>query len=414
MKGTIPHPLRMFMILILVTLATCAIPVAGTEWNTISTAGAGDIYLDVGDDDSRWNTSVLINNVSSEYPGICWGSRIFAAATGPGDVFYLAYYDLNRQTLVLVRVDKGKTTAENVVSSARSCGISLEINPVTGTPAVSYRARDSTPIFAHKQNGSWAFEVVDWDISEGYSTSLAFDRNGTPHLAYDDGSSFSNLMYGTRNPDGTWTKEIADRGIGGHLGNAGKNPQLRITGTGAYIAHGDGFIYESQRFSWKPAGKNWTSVTVDRGWGETGPSAITGLTGVFPTFTMGPDGIATLIYYDALNQTLMKARGPHANDSFNTSVLMSADGKEMDGWYPVLASKGSSGSGLTGGHLVFVSGRKEALSYAEISADPALVPTREIVDYNAATCTVTSDSAGKPHIFYLDSMFGRIKHAWLV
>lgn len=414
MKSTIPHHLRMVMILILVTLALFAIPVAGTEWNTISTAEARDRNPDVNNDDSRWNTSVLINNVSSGYPGICWGSRIFAAATGQGDVFYLAYYDIHRQSLVLVRVDKGKTTAEKVVSSARSCGISLEINPVTGTPAVSYRARDSTPIFAYKQNGSWAFEVVDGEITEGYSTSLAFDTTGTPHLAYDDGTSFSNLMYGTRNPDGTWTTEIADHGIGGHLGNAGKNPQLRITGTGAYIAHGDGFIYESQRFSWKPAGKNWTSVTVDRGWGETGPSAITGLTGVFPTFTMGPDGIATLIYYDALNQTLMMARGPLANDSFRTSVLMSADGKEMDGWYPVLASKDSSGSGLTGGHLVFVGGRKEALSYAEIGADPTIPPPREIVDYGAATSTVISDSAGKPHIFYLDEHFGRIKHAWLV
>ena len=212
-------------------------------------------------------------------------------------------------------------------------------------------------------------------------------RTGTPHLAYDDGSSFSSLMYGTRNPDGTWTKEIADRGIGGHLGNAGKNPQLRITDAGVYIAHGDGFLYSSQRFTWKTAGKNWTSVTVDRGWGETGTSAMTGLPGVFPTFTMGPDGTATLIYEDALNQTLMMARGPLANDSFETSVLMSADGKEMDGWYPVLVSKDSSGSGLTGGHLVFVSNRNLALGYAEIGADPTIPPTREIVDYGAATST---------------------------
>ena len=96
---------------------------------------------------------------------------------------------------------------------------------------------------------------MDSDISEGYSTSLAFDRNGTPHLAYDDGTSFSNLMYGTRNPNGTWTTEIADHGIGGHLGNAGKNPQLRITGSGVYIAHGDGFIYESLRFPGNRPGK---------------------------------------------------------------------------------------------------------------------------------------------------------------
>lgn len=402
------------MTLFLVTLALCAIPVAGTGWNTISTAGAGDSNPDAGDDDSRWNTSVLIKNVSPSYPGTCWGTRVFAAATGPGNVFYLTYYDLNRHALILARVDKGKAATEQVVSSARSCGVSLDINPVTGTPAIGYRARDSMPIFAHKQNGSWAFEVVDWEVTEGYSTSLAFDGTGTPHLAYDDGSSFSNLMYGTRNPDGTWTKEIADRGIGGHLGNAGKNPQLRITDAGIYIAHGDGFIYSSQRFTWKPAGKNWTSVTVDRGWGDTGTSSITGLTGVFPTLTMGPDGIATLIYEDALNQTLMKARGPLANDSFETSVLMSADGKEMDGWYPVLVSRDSSGSGLSGGHLVFAGNRNSALTYAEISADPTVLPKVEKIDYHAATCTVTSDSAGNPHIFYLDSLFGRIKHAWLV
>ncbi|MDP3563447.1 MAG: hypothetical protein Q8R70_03045 [Methanoregula sp.] len=390
---------------------------SGTESNTIITAENEDIDLGVGDEQARWNTEALVNNVSSYYPGTCWGTRVFAAATGPGDVFYLTYFDLNHYALILVRVDHGKITAERVDPEglhARSCGVSMDINPVTGTPAVSYRARDSTPIFAYKQNGIWTTEVVDPDISEGHSTSLVYDRTGTPHLAYDDGSSFANLMYATRNPDGTWTREIADRGIGYHLGNAGKNPQLRITDSGVYIAHGDGFLYSSQRFTRKLTGENWTSVTVDRGWGETGTSSITGLTGVFPTFTMGPNGIATIIYEDALNQTLMMARGPLANDSFKTSVLRSADGIDMDGLYPALVSKDSTG--LTGGHLVFTSSCNSALTYVDISPDPAILPTRERVDVHAFTSTVTSDSAGKPHIFYLDSMFatfGRIKHAWL-
>ena len=412
MKRTILHTLKILMIFFLGTLTLCAIPVAGTDILTISTAADDDPDLGVGDEPTHWNTKVLVNNVSSYYPGACWGTRVFAAATGPGDVFYLAYYDLNRNALVLARVDNGEATAEKVVSSARSCGVSLDINPVTGAPAVSYRARDSTPIFAYKQNDIWTTEVVDPDVSEGYSTSLAFDRTGIPHLAYDDGSSFANLMYATRNPDGTWTTEIADHGIGYHLGNAGKNPQLRITDSGVYIAHGDGFIYAPQRFSWKPAGANWTSVTVDRGWGETGTSSITGLTGVFPTFTMGPDGIATIIYEDALNQTLMKARGPLADDSFKTSVLRNADGRYMDGWFPALVSKDSTG--LTGGHLVYMSSRNSAVTYVDISPDPDILPTRETVDFHAATCTVTSDSAGKPHLFYLDSMFGRIKYAWRV
>jgi len=301
-----------------------------------------------------------------------------------------------------------------VVSSARSCGISLDINPVTGAPAVSYRARDSTPVFAYKQDGVWTYENVDPDITKGYSTSLAFDRAGTPHLAYDDGTSFSNLMYGTRNPNGTWTKEIADHGIGYHLGDAGKNPQLKITDAGVYVAHGDGSIFRSQRFSWKPNGNDWKSATVDRGWGGTNATDITGVTGVFPSFTMGPDGIATIIYYDPINETLMKARGPLDNDSFKTSVLSGADGVKIDGWYSTYLSKDSSGSGLTGGHLVFSLGRYDTLAYAEISADPDVPPSREIVDYNAATCTVTSDSSGKPHIFYLDPLFGQLKYAWLV
>jgi len=419
MKSTIPRTLRMLVALLLVTLALFAIPVAGTEGNTISTAEDGDIDLGVGDDQSRWNTKVLVNNVSSYYPGACWGTRILAAATGPGDVFYLAYYDLNRNTLVLARVDNGTATAEKVVSSARSCGVSLDINPVTGTPAVSYRARNSIPIFAYKQDGVWIKEVVDADVTEGYSTSLAFDRTGTPHLAYDDGTSFSNLMYATRDTNGTWTTEIADHGIGYHLGNAGKNPQLRITDAGVYIAHGDGFLYESQRFSWKPNGENWTSVTVDRGWGETGASAITGLTGVFPSFTMGPDRIATIIYYDALNQTLMKARGPLANDVFTTSVFTGADGKKIDGMFPVLVNKDSAGGGLSGGHLAYVGYDdggygKPMLMYSEISADPTIPPTMEIVDYYPTVSTVTSDSAGKPHIFYLDSKHRQLKYAWLV
>ena len=203
MKDILSHSLRTAVALILVTLALFAIPVAGAGWNIVSTeAEDNTINPDAGSDNSRWNTKALVNNVSSDYPGICWGSRIFAAATGPGDVFYLAYYDINRHALVLVRTDKEATTAEKVAISGRSCGVSMAINPVTGAPVVSYRARNSVPYFAHKQNEVWISEVVDFNITEGYSTSLAFDRTGTPHLAYDDGTSFSNLMYGTRNPDG--------------------------------------------------------------------------------------------------------------------------------------------------------------------------------------------------------------------
>ncbi len=159
-------------------------------------------------------------------------------------------------------------------------------------------------------------------------------------------------------------------------------------------------------------------MTVDRGWGETRLSAISGLTGAYPTFTMGQDGVATIIYYDPLNKTLMKARGPLANDSFKTSVLAGANGKEMDGWYPVLVDKDSSGGALTGKHLVYV-GHEEGgnqrlmLVYSEISADPTIPPTREIIDYFPSTSTVTSDSAGKPHIFYLDAKLSKLKHAWL-
>lgn len=412
MKRTLWKLLNFSVTLVLVTLALIAIPVAGTELNTLATADTEDIDLGVGDD-SRWNTKVLVYNVSEDYPQACYGSRVFDAATGPGDVFYLVYYDINRNALLLVRVDKEKVTAEKVVSSARFCGVSVDVNPVNGAPAVSYRAKNSTPFVAYKKDGVWTPEIVDTNITEGYSTSLAFDRTGTPHIAYDDGTSFSNLMYGKRNPDGIWTTEIADRGIGGRLGDAGKNPKLRVTDTGTYIAHGDGFIYESLRFSYKPSGKDWTSVTVDRGWGETGASSITGLTGLFPTFAMGPDGIATIIYEDAINQTLMKARGPLANNSFKTSVLMNAEGRELDGWYPVLVNKGSAGSGFTSGHLVFISPRTSTLWYAEINADSTLLPRVEKIDYHISTSTVTSDSAGKPHVFYLDPLSGRIKYAWL-
>lgn len=420
MKRTVPHFLRMVMTLLLVTLALCAIPVVGMEENILTTA-ADDTAIDpgAGDDHSRWNTTVLTNNVYFDYPGFCWGTRILASATGPGDVQYLAYYDTHRKGLLLVREENGKTTAEEVVSSEHTCGVSLDIDPVTGAPAVSYRVWGGTLIFAYKKDNTWTYETVDPHIAEGYSASLAFDKAGTPHVAYDHGTSFSNLMYGTRNPNGTWTREIADHGIGYHLGDAGKNPQLKITDAGVYVAHGDGFLFESQRFSWKPTGSDWKSMTVDRGWGGTNATDITGLTGVFPTFTMGPDGIATIIYYDAMNQTLMKARGPLDNDLFQTSVLTGADGKKIDGMFPVLVNKDSAGGGLTGGHLAYVSYDdggygKPMLMYSEISADPTIPPTREIVDYYPTVSTVTSDSAGKPHIFYLDSKHRQLKYARLV
>jgi hypothetical protein len=386
----------------------------------------------IDDVNSRWNTAVLIRNVSSryliDYPRLDnWGApRIFATATGLGDVMYLAYYDMDRHSLMLARVDHGMTTVEKVDSSARPGGISLDVNPVTGTPAISYRALGvhhralGTPIYAYPQDNVWKFEIVDADASHGEFTSLAFDGTGTPHIAYDDGISYSNLMYGTRNLDGTWTTEIADRGVGGHLGDAGKNPDLKITDAGVYIAHSDGSGYRSQRFTWKLTGGKWKSVTVDRGWGRTDNGAILGSTGVDSTVAIGPDGVATLVYRDARVHTLMKARGPLANNSFETAVLANANRVVNDNRCPVLVSKGKPSSGLTGGHLVFIrvgedicGGEDFALSYMDIGADPNMLPKIEVIDHHAVACTVTSDSAGKPHIFYLDKYLNCIKHAWL-
>jgi hypothetical protein len=412
MKRTFLPALKILVTLTLISLALCAIPAAGAEEDTVFLETGNENDLDPGGEESRWNATLFVRNVSSDYPTPCSRSRAFAAATAPGDVFYLTYYDFTRHGLVLARSEKGKDTGEIVVKSARACGVSLAINPITGKPAVSYRLMNSTPIFSYKKNGRWIQEFVDYEISEGDSTSLVFDQAGTPHIAYDHGSSFSNLMYATRNPNGIWTTEIADHGIGYHLGDAGKNPQLRITDTGVYIAHGDGFIHTSLRFTWRPAGGNWTSVTVDRGWGETGTRSIAGITGGFPTFTLGPDGVATIMYTDALNKTLMRARGPLANNSFKTSVFPGANGTEMNGWFPVLVNNDSSGRNTGSGHLVFVNHGNQAVTYAEIGPDPAILPTFEEVGFNATTCTVTSDSAGKPHIFYLDEMLSQIRHVW--
>ena len=132
--GTFPHSFRIFMTLFLVTLALCAIPVAGTGWNTLSTAGRDSNPETAGDHDSRWNTSIRINNVSPSYPGSLLGNPRIRRCHGTGRYFLLTYYDLNREALILARVDKGKAATEKVVSSARSCGVSLDINPVTGTP----------------------------------------------------------------------------------------------------------------------------------------------------------------------------------------------------------------------------------------------------------------------------------------
>ena len=56
------------MTLLVVTLAICAIPVAGMEENILTTA-ADDPAIDpgAGDEHSRWNTKVLTANVERAY-----------------------------------------------------------------------------------------------------------------------------------------------------------------------------------------------------------------------------------------------------------------------------------------------------------------------------------------------------------
>jgi hypothetical protein len=132
--------------------------------------------------------------------------------------------------------------------------ISVAINPVTGTPAVSYLDQTGVDALGYAWyvgsggnctgNPAWNCTKIDMDGTywPGYESKLAFDASGTPVIAYITGAfdadnprlklaRYVGPGLGDCNTDSNWTCEVVDSSLGSY----GGQPSLALTSNGKAV-----------------------------------------------------------------------------------------------------------------------------------------------------------------------------------
>jgi hypothetical protein len=135
-----------------------------------------------------------------------------------------------------------------------------------GRPGIAYYdATSSTLKFAHWNGASWEKQVVDdsvglWDAADRIYSSLAFDHNDSPAIAYyAEGAGSARLNYARWNGD-SWDVETVDSRVGAALGLF---PSLGYDSSGnpaiSYYDPVQGLKYACR------SGDAWSIAVVDSG-----------------------------------------------------------------------------------------------------------------------------------------------------
>jgi len=363
--------------------------------------------------DPHWENTTLINNVYLPSPDSGMDARYIALGIGPDGTRHMSYFDNAKGEVIYARVRDGVATAEKVAIAAGTYTTSIAVDPVNNTPAITFGNSDHELKYAYPSGTTWSVETVDSGRNLGEYSSLAFDRNGTPNIAYNDGWHYANLKFATRSADGSWSNEVVDNGIYGKIGNTGYCPQLRITDTGAFIAYRDGRTsLGTLRYASRKNGESWEIVSVDAGDSWAGSSL--GNTGYYPAFTFDQQGVPEFYYYDQHYEYLKRAVGPLIDKTFGNYDVV-RDGGHVKGLFASVANKGKFGQDLDFRHLVFYDDDSGNLVYYPSDSNLAHNATFQTVDTGAGKyCAVASDPAGFASIVYYDETNHAIKLAWQV
>ena len=205
-----------------------------------------------------WQVSTVSENISY-YP-------FASVAYGPDSVPHVAYRKNTTRTIMHAWRSGSTWDSETVGPSAGTFTTSVAIGP-GGKPALSYGdgLYFGNMMFAGKNGSSWESTVVARGsmADAGQFSSLAFDRQGIPHITYNDGQVLASLYYATRNPaTGTWEFSLIDDD-GAYTGDAGYSSSLKIDASGhphvAYISDNPWGL----RYATLQDGTNWTITKLD-------------------------------------------------------------------------------------------------------------------------------------------------------
>lgn len=135
------------------------------------------------------------------------------------NVLHIAYSDPSENLIKHAWLQGSTWVTEVVGPSAGTKSLSLAFDN-EGSPWISYGDGVSfgNLMVAKKTGTAWTSSTVtrgSWGVAgnAGAYSSLAFDRQGNPHIAYTDGSAFANLFYARLNRSiDAWNAERVDTG----------------------------------------------------------------------------------------------------------------------------------------------------------------------------------------------------------
>ncbi|MGN6627319.1 MAG: hypothetical protein ACTHLN_11940 [Tepidisphaeraceae bacterium] len=256
------------------------------------------------------------------------GQQNTLAVDSAGQV-HLAYYDAATKTLkYALRDQKGGWSAVETIDATLNSGLYLSIGIVGDTPAVAYfDGTDGDLIYATRNSdGTWTRTVVDHKGSTGLYPSLHFSDDGRPYIAYYAKSTGDlRLAYQLPNTS-AWTIEAIDT-----VGDTGRSPSLAVdayrnTFAIAY-AGPDNTVKLAER-----KGSGWVSRVVAQTTGGVGAVSLgferRGLNNTATATAPVPTVIA---YYDAGPADLVIARRPAGATQFSATRIAS---KGATGLYP--------------------------------------------------------------------------------
>lgn len=153
----------------------------------------------------------------------------------------------------------GQNTTERYMSKT---GLALDSN---GLPHVITGGKNENMYYTNRASGSWSAPVAVANSSAQMHPSMAFDRNGTLHVAYYDGSA--GMLYRNRSGTGTWSAvETISNSVS--TSQSDESPSLVIDSAGRVLAN---YISGDSTFHFKLARR-----TAANTWSDISPSDVTG------------------------------------------------------------------------------------------------------------------------------------------
>jgi len=205
-----------------------------------------------------WQVSTVSNDVRY-YP---FATMAFDTNSVP----HVAYRDNVTRRIYHAWQSGGTWNAEKIGPSAGTFSTSTALSS-DGNMAASYSdgIYFGNMMFARKTGDSWTNTIVARGTmgDAGEFSSLAFDRQDVPHIAYNDGQILASLYYATLNPaSGQWEVSPIDDD-GAYTGDAGYSPSLKIDAQGhphvAYISDDPWGL----RYATSQDNVNWTVTNLD-------------------------------------------------------------------------------------------------------------------------------------------------------